>query len=174
MLSVQKCPVPASTLLDAYSIPGIYVDCYRTEIPGHVSLPEFIVAFYTTPLFKLERAILERMVSKPSTDVQVRQLADGSLDNFAAWSVERRTENELLLCDFRGRTRSWLMVSPRQAKSGLQTRLYFGSAVTPVRNPGTGQFTLGFAYQGVLGFHKIYSVLLLGSARRRLERLANG
>ena len=48
----------------------------QTEIPGRISFPEFVFAFYTTLLFKLERLILKWTVSKPSTDAQARQLAD--------------------------------------------------------------------------------------------------
>jgi hypothetical protein len=169
MLSIRKCRVPANTLLENYLAPGAYVDCYWTELSGNVSLPVFIFAFYTTPLFTLERAILRLTVSKPSTDIEARQLADRSIQNFAAWSVERRTENELLMCDFRGRTRSWFMVSPINTGSGARTRLYFGSAVVPVRNLKTGEISLGLVYHSLLGFHKIYSLLLLYSAASRLR-----
>src|SRR5688500_7969101 len=109
-IPVQKCAVPVNTMLDKYSSDGTYLDCYYTQIPGRVSFPEFIFAFYTTPLFKLERFILKLTVAKPSTDIQARQLADGSRNEFAAWKVENRKENEILMCDFRGHTRSWLMV----------------------------------------------------------------
>ena len=84
MFSIEKCPIPVNTLLDKYSKNGAYADCYLTQIPGQVSFPEFIFAFYTTPLFKLERFILKLTVSKPSTDMQAGQLADGTGENFAA------------------------------------------------------------------------------------------
>lgn len=162
MLSIEKCTIPANTMLDKYSsMTGAYVDCYTTEIYGQVTFPEFIFSFYTTPLFKLERLILKVTVSKPSTDSQSRQLADGETNKFAAWTVENRSENELLMCDFLGRTRSWLMVKG----SNTQTQLYFGSAVVPK----TGKTSLEFGYQALLGFHQIYSVLLLYSARSKLK-----
>ena len=53
------------------------------------------------------------------------------IEKFAAWHVENRSENEILMCDFRGRTRSWLMVAPVSTVSDARTRLYFGSAVVP-------------------------------------------
>ena len=94
MFSIEKCPVPADTLLHKYTRNGSYTDCYSTEVPTQIFFPEYIFAFYTTPLFKLERLILRLTVSKPSTDLQARQLADGASDRFAAWHVEGRGENE--------------------------------------------------------------------------------
>jgi hypothetical protein len=171
MLSIEKCAVPVDTLLHEYFTKGAYADCYRNEIPQPVSFPEFIFAFYTTPLFKLERFILARTVSKPSTDTQARQLANCEIDTFAAWQVENQRENEILMCDYRGRTRSWLSVV--SAGDG-GTRLYFGSAVVPRRNSKNGRSSLGFVFQMLLGFHRIYSVLLLYSAKRKLVHSAFG
>jgi hypothetical protein len=169
MLSIEKCKVPGNALLARYLVGGTYTDCYITEIPGRVSFPKFILAFYTTLLFKLERLILKWSVSKPSTDAQAKQLADDKIDKFAAWHVEDRNENEILMCDFRGRTRSWLMVVPVNTLGGARTRLYFGSAVVPIQNSKTGELSLGFGVQALLGFHKIYSVLLLYFAKSRIK-----
>jgi len=169
MFSIKKCPVPINTLLYKYSMNGAYVDCYSTEIPGQVSFPEFIFAFYTTSLFKLERFILMLTVLKPSTDVQASQLANGLSDRFAAWHVENRRENEILMCDLRGRTRSWLMGIPVDTVGETRTRLYFGSAVVPTRNPKTREPSLGFIFQALLGFHTAYSGLLLYSAKSRIK-----
>ncbi len=161
MFSVEKCPVPANTMLGKYSsVTGAYVDCYMTEISCRATFPEFTFAFYTTPLFKLERLILKMTVSKPSTDTEARQLADGNIENFAAWTVESRRENEILMCDFLGRTRSWFMVKD----NGAQSQMYFGSAVVPK----AGKTSLEFGYRALLGFHQIYSVLLLYFARSRI------
>ena len=99
-------------------------------------------------------------VSKPSTDVEAHQLADGTADKFAAWTVESRSDNELLLCDFIRRTRSWLMVK----NDGARTQLYFGSAIVPK----TGETSLKLGFRALLGFHQIYSVLLLASAKSKL------
>lgn len=168
-ISIRKCPVPTNTMLERYVGNGAYADCYLTGVPVKVSFPEFIFAFYTTPLFRLERLILTWLVSRPSKDQEVRQLADGEAKRFAAWDVENRSENEMLLCDFVGRTRSWLMTVPIKTANGDGTQLYFGSAVVPRRNPKTGELTLGFRYQALLGFHKVYSVLLLYSAVLRIQ-----
>jgi hypothetical protein len=170
MFSIEKRSVPSNTLLEKYSMNGAYTDCYSIEIPGQVSFPEFIFAFYTTSLFKLERLILKLTVSKSSTDSQARQLADSITQKFAAWRVESRTENEILMCDFHGRTRSWLMVAPANTDRGTQTRLYFGSAIVPIRNSKTGELSLGFVFQALLGFHRVYSVLLLYFAKLSILR----
>ena len=155
-------------MLAAYSMDGAYTDCYTTELAHNVTFPEFVFAFYTTVLFKLERFILRWTVSKHSTDTQAKQLADGEIEKFAAWYVENRGENEILMCDFLGRTRSWLMVAPVNTARGVRTRLYFGSAVVPIQNSRTGKQTIGFGFQALLAFHKVYSVLLLYSARLRI------
>jgi hypothetical protein len=167
LLSIKQCPVPANTLLAKYLMGGTYTDCYSTEIPGQISLPEFVFAFYTTPLFKLERLILRWTVAKPSTDTQARRLADQSADRFAAWQVEARSENEILMCDFLGRTRSWLMVTPLNTGNDSGTRLYFGSAVVPKR----GKSSLEFRFRTLLRFHQIYSISLLYFAKSRLMNL---
>lgn len=165
MFSIEKCPVPANTMLNKYSTDGAYADCYSTEIPRPIAFPEFIFAFYTTPLFKLERLILKLTVSKPSTDIQTRQLANGAIKEFAAWHVECRSENEILMRDFLGRTRSWFMVVPFD---GTSTQLYFGSAISSSEDSKTGKLSLGLGFRALLGFHKIYSALLLHFAKSRI------
>jgi hypothetical protein len=166
MFSIEKCTVPAQTLLDKYLVNGAYADCYTTEVSSSLSLPEYIFSFYTTPLFKVERLILRFTVSKPSTDVQARQLADGKIHKFAAWHVEGRSKNELLMCDFLERTRSWFKVIP---VGQTRTRLFFGSAISSSQHPKTGKVSLGFGFRMLLGFHQIYSMLLLHSARSRIR-----
>lgn len=167
MLLVETCQLPVQALLTHYRESGAYTDCYYTDIAGQVSHAAYVEAFYTTALFKTERCILRWAVARPSTDEEAAQLAAGSLNHFAAWEVEGRGENQLLLCDFQGRTRSWLMTAALQAGAG--TRLYFGSAVVPVQNRRTGRHEMGLAFRALQGFHKLYSVALLYSARRRLQ-----
>ena len=167
MTTIQTSPAPPNALIHKYtSMPGAYTDSYMTVIPAQVSFPEYVFAFYTTSLFKVERLILTLTVRKPSTDVQARELSNAKRNSFAAWTVEARDENQILMCDFAGSTRSWLMTVP--AKNG--TRLYFGSAVVPRGNSQDGKPSLGFNFQALLGFHKVYSVLLLSSASSRLIR----
>jgi hypothetical protein len=139
------------------------------EIAATIPLAAFVEAFYTTGIFKLERLVLAHLASHPSTDLEARQLAQGTLAKFAAWSVEARSADQLLLADTTGRTRSWLMVATAQAVAP-STRLYFGSAVLPVRSPTSGRARLGFGFSALLGFHKLYSRALLSAARARLLR----
>jgi len=169
MFSIESCSIPEKALLNDYFREGTYTDCYVTEINTAVPFAQFVTAFYTTPLFRLERFILKIAVSRPSTDAQAKQLAAGSIDAFAAWNVEARGKNQLLMCDFHRRTRSWLMVAPASGTNGTATRLLFGSAAVPEKHSATGQAMLGFGFKALLGFHKIYSVILLYATKLRLE-----
>ncbi len=168
MFSIKPCLLPDNALLSAYTRNGAYTDCYSTEISGEISSAEYVTAFYTTFVFKLERAIIRWAVSKPSTDHQVKELAAGERDEFAAWKVESRSENQLLMCDFRGRTRSWLMAVPSESNGQKVTRLYFGSGVVPVKRTATDEPSMGFLFRALLGFHKFYSRVLLQAAKSRL------
>lgn len=163
--SIVACELPTSSLLGKYAFPGAYTDCYFTEVPHSISLPEYVQTFYTTWVFKLERWILTHAVDKPSNDAQAARLALGEIDAFAAWTVEGRAPDQLLMCDYLRRTRSWFMV----IRIDGGTRLCFGSAVVPVRRQ-SGELTLGSTYSALLGFHKLYSRILLRSARTRLLR----
>ena len=170
MPSIQRCELPAGALLGKYQLGGDYTDCYFTEVAGRVSHAAYVEAFYSTALFKVERLLLSWLVAKPSTDDDARRLAAGDLESFAAWSVEARSADQLLLCDFQGRTRSWLMVSGAQSGAIESTRLYFGSAVVPVVSTTSGTGTLGWSFRLLLGFHKVYSRALLYAAQSRLGR----
>lgn len=159
----QPISVPDASFLGAYTRRGAYTDCYAATVPGSVTLPDFVFAFYTTPLFRLERWLLAKALGLPSTDMQARQLADGTATRFSAWQVEQRAADEILLDA--GQTRSWLNVEPLAGTAS--TLLRFGSAVVPKR-PG-GRF--GLAFHALLGFHRLYSRLLLRAACRRVLAL---
>lgn len=169
MLAIHSCDLPSDALLNRYAASGGYVDCYVTELAASVSHQEYVEAFYTTAVFKLERLILRLLAARPSTDAEAAELARGESASFAAWSVEERSPGQLLLADFTGRTKSWLRIAPRPDGG---TQLYFGSAVVPLRDRKTGRVTLGPAFNVLLGFHKLYSQTLLFAARRRLARKA--
>ena len=164
---VRASSLPPGALLAAYHSAGhYYTDCYQTRIDARPSQAAYVEAFYTSWLFKLERRILA-LASMPSTDVEAAELAAGTREHFAAWRVEARTPEQLLLCDVQGRTRSWLMT---EAADSGRTRLYFGSAVVPVVDRRSGESRLGATYSSLLGFHKLYSRALLRAAARRLVR----
>jgi hypothetical protein len=153
-------PLPRHALLERYAADGGYTDCFTTDLPGSFSHAEYVAAFYTSWLFRLERFILRWLVARPSTDAEARQLAHGERDSFAAWTVEAAAPNQLLMCDYQGKTRSWFMIEPRH--EGGATRLYFGTAIV----------SRSFIFRMLLGFHKKYSRALLTAARSRLVRHA--
>jgi hypothetical protein len=163
MPPVRACALPDDALLARYAGTGAYTDCYATDLARPVAQADYVEAFYVGRLFRLERWLLARFLHRPSTDAEAKALATGARDTFAAWHVEDRRADQLLLCDLAGRTRSWLMVAPH----GAGTRLYFGSAVVP-RAGRTGG--LGFAFHALAGFHTLYSRALLSAARSRLAR----
>lgn len=174
MPTIRACRLPEGALLRRYLHEGSYADCYATDIARPVSHAQYVEAFYTSTVFGLERLILKWVFSRPSTDAQARQLADGKTDSFAAWRVEGRSLNQLLLADFTGRTRSWLMVAPTDEEDRRSTRLYFGSAVIPAKNVKSGGLSLGFGFRSMLGFHRLYSQSLLYAAKSRLESTSHG
>lgn len=166
--TIRPCRLPDNALLASYAGRGCYTDCFAAEVGRPVTHEQFVTAFYTTAVFKLERLILKWAASRPSTDDQARQLVAAERDDFAAWRVERRSERQLLLSDFRGRTKSWLMVLPLEDGSSSTTRLYFGSAVVPNERPRTNEPSLGLAFRALLGAHRFYSRVLLHAAKSRL------
>ena len=170
MVSIQSCELPAEALLRRYMGAGGYADCYVTELARPVCQSEFVEAFYTTAVFKLERLLLSWLVARPSTDSQAAELARGELGSFAAWSVEAREPRQLLMSDFQGRTRSWLMSAP--GPDGQATRLFFGSAVVPILDRRSGTARMGAGFRALLGFHKVYSRVLLRAAVARLAQRA--
>jgi hypothetical protein len=170
MPGVQACDLPADALLNLYAgQQGAYTDCFVVEVDQPVSHPAYVEAFYTTAVFKLERLLLSLFIARPSTDEQARALAHAQANVFSAWDVEARGPDQLLMCDMGQRTRSWLMCAPAE---GGGTRLYFGSAVVPIVDRQTGEKDIGGLYRASLGFHKLYSRVLLSSTASRLRRTA--
>ncbi len=167
MHQVEACELPPGALLAQYDVPPGYTDCFSVVVSGEVDFYRYVVAFYTTPLFRLERWILRFIAGKPSRDEDIAELVNGDRTSFAAWHLEAQDDNQILLSDYVGRTRSWLMsdLSP-----GGTTRLYFGSAIVAETDPMSGEPRLGRLFRVLLGLHRLYSVLLLSSARRRLNR----
>lgn len=153
--------VPEASFLDAYAKQGAYTDCYALSVPGHIELPPYIEAVYTSPLFKLERWILATLARLPSTDEQARQIALAQRSTFAAWKVEQRSDREILLDA--GQTRLWLSVDAGHSGEP-STILLFGSAVVPLRPSGK----FGFVFHALLGVHRLYSKLLLSAAAKRV------
>ena len=173
MFGVQQSPVPATSLLKTYrdgSNPAAweqFSDCFTTTVDRPVALDEFVYAFYTSPVFKLERAIL-RLVKLPSTDTEALAVAQGTGHTFAAWRVGQRTGTQLLMCDVMGRTRSWFAVTPSGTPGQSGTLLQFGSGIVATIDAGTGQRRQSLGFRLLGGFHIVYSQVLLGAAKARL------
>jgi hypothetical protein len=173
MFQVEPCELPQEALLRRYSDShdGVrsYADCFSIQLNQAVSLQQFVHAFYTTPLFRMERTILG-MIGRSSSDEQALSLSQGSADSFAAWSVEARSADQLLMCDFRERTRSWFMVADSERISKPGTQLFFGSAVVPSDRGRARKSNMGQGFKLLLGFHRWYSKALLESASAALKR----
>lgn len=163
-IRVAESDPPDGALLHRYRGGGGYTDCFVAVVPDRVTQTAYIEAFYTTALFKLERLVLALLVSRPSTDDEARRLAAGETQRFAAWTVEAREADQILLCDFMGSTRSWLMSVADPAAPSPTTRLYFGSAIVPRK----GAAGLGVGFRAMVPFHRLYARALLKAAVRRL------
>lgn len=161
---VKRQALRADSLLYRYQQSGDYTDCFFIQLNKSVPQPKLIQAFYCTWLFKLERYILALFVKRPSADQDTIEIANATRTTFSAWEVEEQTTEQLLMCDFEGRTRHWLMAE----SSGNQSTLYFGSAVIK-GGPNTSR--LARLVFGLLGsFHILYSRLLLAAAARKLAK----
>ncbi len=159
-----ETPLPPTSLLGRLADQrGAFADAYTLHLPRAVTLAEFVEAFYTTRLFKVERALIA-LLGKPSSDAMARAVARGDGDRIAVWTVEARTADELLMHEDSGATRSWFKAEADAAG----TMLWFGSAVMPRhRGPG-GEPRFGGVFHALLGFHRWYSRALLNAAARRL------
>jgi hypothetical protein len=163
MTKVSTQALPTGALIEGYRDAGAYTDCFVAVVVGRVSHARFVEAFYTSRWFKLERLVLTLLVGKPSTDDEARRLAAGQSDAFAAWTVEARAPDQLLVCDYQSVTRSWLMVA---AEEGATT-LYFGTVVAPRQR----RRTVGAVLLSLGWLHRIYARILLRSAVARLAAL---
>lgn len=169
-MTIRSCALPAEAFLRRHDHGGGYTDCFVVEASGLISLSQYVEIFYTTGLFKAERAVLS-LTGRPSSDIQANRVAEGVGSTFAAWSVEDRAEDQLLMCDVTGRTRSWFMVTPVPDEVSDRTLLYFGSAITAVRKGTAGRMTIGPVFKALTDFHILYSRALLAAAKKRIERL---
>lgn len=165
-MTPSEAPLPPESLLARLARErGAFADAYTLHFPHPVSLAEFVEAFYTTRLFKVERALLA-LFGRPSSDAMARAVARGDGERLAVWTVEAREDDELLMHEDSGATRSWFKA---QAGAG-HTTLWFGSAIVPRRRGPGGEPRFSVVFHALLGFHRGYSRALLGAAARRLSR----
>lgn len=152
MAKIESITVPQRSLLADFGPAEAYRDCFRREVPGQISLAQFIERFYCSAAFRPERVLLG-LIGKGANDSNARAIASGTADSFAAWKVIERREDEILLQDFRGTTASWLSVKLH----GDTTTLLFGSWV--------GEPERGIV-KALMPFHRWYSRVLLGGSLR--------
>jgi hypothetical protein len=170
VLAITRESVPEDALLRTFrggAHPerwGRYADCFAVSVDRDVTLAQFVFAFYTSPLFRIERGLLRLLINAPSSRADARAIADGTSDKFAAWYVGQRTEMQLLMCDRYERTRSWFRVEPERGG----TRLRFGSAVAAKRGEKTDVPRRPAAFSLLLSFHVLYSQALLRAAAANL------
>jgi hypothetical protein len=171
MFSVTRESVPHDSLLKTYRGPvrperwGSYADCFAVKAAGTVDLSDFVFAFYTSRIFRVEGFILRALLGVSASRSEARALAEGTSDKFSAWYVVQRTKTQLLMCDRYERTRSWFCVA-LDPDGG--TRLLFGSAVAAKRDQA-GAPSLGGGFHFLLRFHILYSQVLLRAAERNLS-----
>lgn len=165
MFGVKKSMLPDEAILKKYE--DSYTDCYSVLFPGSISLETYVQAFYTGRVFKLERWLIKTFAGLKSSQAQLDALLAGKDTAFSAWTLENRKPDQLLMCDFQKRTRSWFMV----ILEDNGTYLYFGSAVVPTEywNSRTEKFA-GIGYKLLMPFHRLYSHILLGGAVRILKK----
>lgn len=170
MPNVNTDRPPINALTGKYARSGAFVDCFYIDIPREVTLDHFMQAFYNTALFKLELSLLSVWVKGPSSNNNIVHLAPDQFHSFSIWTLEAKEDNQILLCDHSGRTRSWLMVKPvTSVGPSPMTRLYFGSVVVPQRKKH-GRKSFGMLFHLLSGFHRLYSRALLKSAFNKLIR----
>ncbi len=171
MLSIIQCPLADDALLrthlgevhpERWAGQG---DCFCATVPASVSLSDFVFAFYTSPVFRIERWILAVVAGARSTDAEAQALTTGSGESFAVWRIEARTETQLVMGDRYGRTRSWFRVVPTEDGTLLQ----FGSAVAARREGSSGDTQPSVVFRLLLRFHVVYSQLLLWAAKKRVD-----
>jgi hypothetical protein len=163
-MTPTEAPPPSDSLLARLAKErGAFADAYTLQLPRTVTLAEFVEAFYTTRLFKVERALIS-LLGKPSSDAMARAVARGEGERLAVWTIEAREGDELLMHEDSGATRSWF-----KAEAGAgSTTLWFGSAVVPRRRGPGGEARMSWVFHALLGFHRWYSRALLSAAARRL------
>jgi hypothetical protein len=178
MFSIAREAVPEDSLLKTHRGAvhperwGNYGDCFSVRVERAASLADFVFAFYTSPLFRIERLLLRVLAGARADDGDAHALAQGSATTFSVWYAGERTATQLLMCDRYERTRSWFRVVPLD---GGRTLLQFGSAVAAApatAAPGSAASESAAkvsapsaVFRLLLQFHIVYSQLLLSAAK---------
>ena len=163
MLGVRKSEIPMTALVKAYQgQPKTRIDCYKIYADKLVNLEYFVGRFYRGRLFRIERALISRFTGHPSSDKQLNDLLSATSKTFSAWTQSARNENQLIMCDYQGRTCSWFMVEPQDEG----TSLYFGTVLKPTQYFKGLEWLSKPIFTLFLPAHGLYSRLLLGAAAK--------
>ena len=166
MPQITSTALPDTAFLARYEAqPDTHTDCYHARVAKHVPLERFINAFFNSWLFRIERLILKLSLTKPATDQDIANLANGTSNNMAAWRIEERDDDQILLEVPDTPIRTW----PMREDAGDHTNLYFGSAILPMRTDKNGKPAMGHIFIMLMGFHQIYARALLYLAKRALR-----
>lgn len=176
MFAISRATVPTDSLLRTYRGGphperwDTYVDCFCVDVSARVSLADFVLAFYTSPVFRIERWILRLTIGAPSIDADAKAVAIGTAKTFAARHVGERTNDQLLMCDRYEAARWWFRVAPLDDGGTL---LQFGSGVAVRAKANDEGLTISGGFRFLVWFHVLYSRLLLWQASRRVTRKRN-
>lgn len=168
-VALETLPHRASIL--RYRLPGNYVDCFGATLRGTIGVEQLLASFLTAPAFRPERWLLACALDMRSGDGEAQALARGDRQAFAAWSVEERDAEQVLLCDFLGHTRSWFMTEPgSEPGGGIVTRVRYGTAIVRRDMHGVAHWGWSLAFWPLLPLHRLYARILLASTLGRITR----
>lgn len=167
MLSVRKSEIPATALAQSYlEATMTRVDCYKISTPDQLSLEDFVGQFYRGRLFRFERIMIKIVTGHASSEAQLKALLAGESKTFSAWTESARTDSQLIMCDYQGRTCSWFMVEPNETG----TDLYFGTILKPTNYFKRGEWLSKPIFTAFLPIHGLYSRLLLSQAAKGIKK----
>lgn len=170
MFRSKLSTLPEGSLLERYlTCEGCYTDCFSIEVNGPTNLAAYIDAFFDSWVFRIERRVLTLIGKGPATKHDVAALATGDAERFAAWTVTGRDDTQLLMTVPDTPIRTWLRVLPDTHRSH-GVRLYFGSALVPPTPKDGAPARLPPVFRCTMGFHRLYSQVLLDAAARRFGR----
>ena len=163
MFRVHTSDIPSPSLVDThYSKSSERIDCYRIFVENSTNLESFVGCFYRGRLFRIERALISLVTGHKSSHAQLDELLSKKTKIFSAWTECQRNENQLIMCDYQGRTCSWFMVEPH--KNG--TYLYFGTVLKRTNYFPRFEWLSKPIFTLLLPVHGLYSRLLLSAAAR--------
>ncbi|ORX96183.1 hypothetical protein K493DRAFT_407314 [Basidiobolus meristosporus CBS 931.73] len=173
----------------------IYLDSFSIQVPqSQLSIPRsaadrdallnsYARAFYTSPVFKLERLLLGWFKSSTQTppetdkDILAKKFQVGDVVAVETYTVVKRDSNQVefkfsLQKDVIDGT-SWLAVQEPETEDGAYT-FWFGTAIYPAAEE-LAEFESRFKSDNFEArFHKLYSRVLIDMAVKKLASITSG